>query len=110
MGSLIRLFVAAALVAVAIIVVAVGLATNDVALAAPAHLIVFIGLVALYLLPTGLALYRDSAARGWIAALNILLGWTVFGWFIALGWAAGGKVRPATHAISVSQIHSVPGH
>jgi hypothetical protein len=110
MGNLLRLFVAAALVAIAIIVVAVGLATNDGALAAPAHLIVFLVLFGIYLLPTGLALYRDCAARGWIAALNILLGWTVFGWFIALGWAAGGKLRPVTHAISASQAHPVPGH
>ncbi len=110
MGSLIRLLVAAALVTVAIIVVAVGLATNDAALAAPAHLIVFIGLVALYLLPTGIALYRDCSARGWIAALNILLGWTLFGWFIALGWAAGGKIRPVSHVVSGSHTHPVPGH
>jgi hypothetical protein len=110
MGSLIRLFVAAALVAVAIIVVAVGLATNDAALAAPAHLIVFIGLVALYLLPTGIALYRGCSAKGWITALNILLGWTLFGWFIALGWAAGGKVRPVVHVVSTSQAHPISGH
>lgn len=110
MGSLIRLLVATALVAIAIIVVAVGLATNDAALAAPAHLIAFIGLAALYLLPAGIAVYRDCSARGWIAALNILLGWTLFGWFIALGWAAGGKVRPATHALSASPAHPAPGH
>ncbi len=110
MGSLIRLFVAAALVAVAIIVVAVGMATNDAALAAPAHLIVFVGLVVLYLLPTGIAHYRDCSAKGWITALNVLLGWTLFGWFIALGWAAGGKVRPVTRVVSTSRVHPVPGH
>jgi len=110
MGSLIRLFVAAALAAAVVLAIAVGLATNNSALAAPAHLILFIALVAFYLLPTCLALYRDSKARGWIAAINILLGWTLFGWVIALGWAAAGKVRPAIHACAPAQTHPVPGH
>ena len=107
MGNLARLFVAAGAVLIAILVIAVGLASNTTALAAPAHLIVFLVLCGIYLLPTGLALYRDSAAKGWIIALNVLLGWTLFGWIIALGWAAGGKIHDVNRA---SRVHPVPGH
>jgi hypothetical protein len=106
MGNLVRLFVAAGLVLIATLVVAVGLASNTTALAAPAHLIVFLVLCAIYLLPTGLSLYRDCTAKGWIIALNLLLGWTLFGWIIALGWAASGKIRTVSPA---SRIHPVAG-
>jgi hypothetical protein len=51
--------------------------------------------VALYLLPSALAAYRDCRATAWIIALNILLGWTVLGWVVAIGWAASGKARKA---------------
>ena len=91
MSTLLRLIVAAVLVAIAILGIALGLARNTDALAAPAHLLVFLVVVALYLVPTGLALYRNCAAAGWIVALNILLGWTLFGWVAALGWAVSGK-------------------
>ena len=110
MKDLLRLFVATALVAFAILAVAVGLARNTAALLAPVHLILFVVLVALYLLPSGLALYRDCKATGWIAALNILLGWTLFGWVVALGWASGGKTRTVPPALSQPPIQPVVGH
>jgi hypothetical protein len=91
MSTLLRLVVGAALVAIAILGIALGLAKNTAALSAPAHLILFLAVLALYLVPSGLALHRNCAATGWIVAVNLLLGWTLFGWVAALGWAVSGK-------------------
>lgn len=44
-------------------------------------------LVAFYFLPTGIAIRRDKANLGAIFALNLLTGWTIVGWIIALVWA-----------------------
>ncbi len=110
MGNMLRLFVGAGLVAFAILVIAIGLARNTAALLAPVHLILFVVLIAGYLLPTALALYRGCVATGWIAAINILLGWTVFGWVIALGWAAGGRINAAPPSIPAPPVQPIPGH
>lgn len=94
MSHLLRLSIVGGLAALAVLIIAVGLARNDAALLAPVNLFLFVMAIALYLLPTGLALYRDCRAAGWIAAINVLLGWTLFGWAAALGWAASGATRP----------------
>ncbi len=107
-----RLYMAAALVAFAILAFSVGLARHSVDLLAPIpfHPLVFLGLIALYVVPTALALYRNCAATVWIAAVNILLGWTLYGWVIALGWAASGRVRMLPHSTGARAIGSVPRH
>jgi hypothetical protein len=110
MNNRFRAFFAAGLIAFAILVIAVGLVRYTVALLSPTHLISFVALVVAYLLPSALALYRNSTATGWITALNILLGWTLFGWFIALGWAAGGKTRVQPVATSTQHIRPVQQH
>jgi Superinfection immunity protein len=91
MNTMLRLVLAGGLVAFAILMVVIGLARNTAALAAPAHLILFLLVVALYLVPSALAVHRNCLATSWIIALNVLLGWTLFGWVVALGWAAAGK-------------------
>ncbi len=55
-------------------------------------------------------MYRDCKATVWIAVVNVLLGWTIFGWFIALGWSASGKTREPGHPIGTPPTHPVPGH
>ena len=40
-----------------------------------------------YFLPTQLALRRHVPDTGSIMALNILAGWTLIGWVIAMVWA-----------------------
>lgn len=55
-----------------------------------------VGLV-LYFAPTFVATQREHASRDGIVVLNVLLGWTVLGWIIALVWAASGQ-----HATSAS--------
>jgi len=95
MTHMLRLLIVGGLAALAVLAFSLGLAHNDSALLGPSHLLLFAIAFALYLLPTFLALYRDCTASAWIAALNVLLGWTLFGWVIALGWAAAGKTRPS---------------
>ena len=107
MSHLFRLLTAAGLLASVFLVIAVGLARHNADLAAPFHLFGFIILLVLYLVPTALALYRNCKATAWIAALNILLGWTLFGWAIAMGWSATGKVSAANLGRSGS--HSMSG-
>jgi len=110
MNNLLRLVVFVVLIVGAFIVVSVGLARNDAALLAPVNLILFLLAMAVYVLPSGLALYRDCKATAWIVAVNLLLGWTIIGWFAALGWAAAGHVRPATRPVGTPPTHPVPGH
>lgn len=40
-----------------------------------------------YFLPVAIAVYRKRANTGAIFALNLFLGWSLFGWVIALVWA-----------------------
>lgn len=44
-------------------------------------------IVGLYFLPTIIALSRGKRNRCAISLLNLLLGWTVIGWVIALVWS-----------------------
>jgi hypothetical protein len=110
MNNLLRAFFTAGLIVVAIMMIAVGLARHSAELLHPLHLILFVAVVVLYLVPSALALYRNCNAAAWIAALNILLGWTLFGWVIALGWAASGKARTRPPSIPARPIRSAPGH
>lgn len=43
-------------------------------------------LIPLYFLPTIVAVRRRHHAKVGIITLNVLLGWTVWGWVIALVW------------------------
>jgi hypothetical protein len=45
---------------------------------------IFIGI---YLLPWFVAVRRDHHNRMAIGVLNLLVGWTILGWIIALIWA-----------------------
>jgi len=110
MKNLFRALFAAGLIALAILMIAVGLARYTAALLPPAHLILFVAVVVLYLVPSALALYRNCTATAWIAALNILVGWSLFGWVIALGWAASGKVKMLPPATAVRPIRPLTGH
>lgn len=56
----------------------------SVALMSVAALIVF---MAVYFTPTLIALNRDHPNASTIFGLNTLTGWTVAGWFAALGWS-----------------------
>lgn len=53
-------------------------------------------MLALYFLPTIIAVSRKHQSAGAIIALNILLGWTVLGWIGALIWSLTGVTQPQT--------------
>lgn len=108
MKQWVRLLVLVGLAVCGIVLVALGFVQHDADLTAPLNLVLFVVAALVYLLPTGLAYYRDCKASAWIAAVNVLLGWTIFGWFIAMGWAASGKVRESGHSISAPPTHPVP--
>ena len=50
-------------------------------------------LVALYFLPAIAADLRRHPSAFAIGLLNLLLGWTVLGWIIALVWAVAAQPR-----------------
>ena len=109
MNNLLRLIVIVGLAACAFVVVALAFVRNDKELMAPVTLILFVLGVLAYLLPSGLATYRDCKATIWIALVNVFLGWTILGWFVALGWAAGGQIREPRHPIGTPPTHPVLG-
>lgn len=47
----------------------------------------FWGLALVYFVPSIMAWARGHHNKGAITALNVLLGWTVLGWVVALVWA-----------------------
>lgn len=110
MRNLLLLFVVSGLVALMVLLIALGMARNSTAILGPAHLILFAIGAAFYLWPSFLALHRKCKAAVWIISVNILLGWTVLGWIASMVWAARGKMRalpipPSPHAGQV-----VAGH
>jgi len=55
--------------------------------------------VLIYLLPWIIAAVRNHANLAPIALVNILLGWTLLGWIVALIWSATDNVvRPKATA------------
>jgi hypothetical protein len=48
---------------------------------------IFASLILLYLAPMAIAHKRSHPSAGSIEVLNILLGWTLIGWVVALIWA-----------------------
>lgn len=98
-NSMIRLLLIIGLAACGIVLVALAFVQRFGGLTAPVPLMLFVLTVVGYLLPTGLAVYRNCKATIWIVLLNVLLGWTMFGWVVALGWAASAKIREPAHSI-----------
>ena len=64
---------------------------SDDAGAAIATLVIFLILcviaLAIYFLPTGIAMLRDHPNFMAIFFINILLGWLCLGWIVALVWS-----------------------
>ena len=48
-----------------------------------------------YFLPSVLAGHFDHPHMVQIVALNLLLGWTLFGWIAAIAWASWGNRVPS---------------
>ncbi len=58
-------------------------------------------LITMYWLPTIVAAVRHSPNAVAVAVLNFFLGWTIFGWIIALIWALAAKPLPPQVVIHV---------
>ena len=110
MNQLLRLTVGGGLIAAAVLILAVGIAGHDADLLGPVDLMLFLLAAAVYLLPAGLAVYRDCKATAWIVLVDICLGWTILGWFAALGWAASGSVRPDAPRMTTPPARPATGH
>jgi Superinfection immunity protein len=52
----------------------------------------------IYTLPTGLALWREMTDWRKVAAVNVLAGWTVLGWVMALNRLGGARDAPSEGA------------
>lgn len=52
--------------------------------------VVFLGSLLPYMAPTVVAAYRDHPRKSAIFFINLLAGWTVIGWIVALVWALSG--------------------
>ena len=50
-------------------------------------LLLAIAATVLYLAPTFIAHGNSKQHAGTICALNVLLGWTILGWVVALAWS-----------------------
>jgi hypothetical protein len=58
-------------------------------------LLLVVVVLPVYLIPTVIAVARRCKADGLVFLINVLLGWTVIGWVVALGVAAGSRRRDA---------------
>lgn len=56
-------------------------------------LMLLIILMALYFLPTLITILRDHHNGCAISVLNLLLGWTLIGWVVALVWSLTSDPR-----------------
>ena len=56
--------------------------------AGPTGVLILILLIALYFLPTIIAANRHVPNVGSVVVINVLLGWTLIGWIVALAMAA----------------------
>jgi RsiW-degrading membrane proteinase PrsW (M82 family) len=110
MNNLLRIAIVGVLLAFAVLMIGLGMARNTTDLLAPLHLLLFAVAVVLYILPTALAYYRNCTSVIWIALVNVFLGWTILGWFVAIGWAASGKVLTLPPTIGTPPGPEVSGH
>lgn len=110
MNNLLRLLAVCGLSAFALLIIAAGLGRNNVDLLVPANMILFVLGAVFYVLPTVLALYRNCQAAVWITVVNVLFGWTILGWFVAVGWASTGKSRTQPPTTAVPSGRAIPGH
>lgn len=58
-------------------------------------LLSLLAILVVYLAPALIAFWRGHQSRWAIALVDVLLGWTVVGWFVALLWSLTGVWRRA---------------
>lgn len=65
----------------------IGQLTQEALVAAAILVLIYSPLIVIYLLPSIIAFNRGRKNSGAIFVLNLLLGWSVIGWVVALVWS-----------------------
>ena len=63
--------------------------------------LVFLFILAIYLIPTIIAFSRGHASKWGIGVLNIILGWSLVFWVVALIWSLSNKGQSQTTIVNV---------
>jgi hypothetical protein len=79
--------------------------TNPVGLIVLAIVVTIIALC-LYMFPLVIAWYREAPNKGSIAAINMLLGWTLVGWVVALAMALRDVPLPRLEPEEIAEIEA----
>lgn len=66
-----------------------------------AAILVLLFVLAVYLIPTIIAFARGHASKWGIGVLNIVLGWSLVFWVIALIWSLSNKGQSQTTIVNV---------
>ena len=71
-------------------------------------LVVVVLIISFYFIPTIVAMARKVTNTGSVFVINLLLGWTLVGWAVALAMAVKTKVEQVT-LITTNVTANVPG-
>ena len=66
-----------------------------------AAILVMLFVLAVYLIPTIIAFARGHASKWGIGVLNIILGWSLVFWVVALIWSLSNKGQSQTTIVNV---------
>lgn len=66
-----------------------------------AAILVLLFALAVYLIPTIIAFARGHASKWGIGVLNIVLGWSLIFWVVALIWSLSNKGQSQTTIVNV---------
>ena len=66
-----------------------------------AAILVLLFILAVYLIPTIIAFSRGHASKWGIGVLNIVLGWSLVFWVVALIWSLSNKGQSQTTIVNV---------
>lgn len=66
-----------------------------------AAILVLLFALAVYLIPTIIAFARGHASKWGIGVLNIVLGWSLVFWVVALIWSLSNKGQSQTTIVNV---------
>ena len=66
-----------------------------------AAILVLLFVIAVYLIPTIIAFARGHASKWGIGVLNIVLGWSLVFWVVALIWSLSNKGQSQTTIVNV---------
>lgn len=66
-----------------------------------AAILVLLFALAIYLIPTIIAFARGHASKWGIGVLNIVLGWSLIFWIVALIWSLSNKGQSQTTIVNV---------